>query len=80
MGLGVTTKTGAMLMGLGLATAAYHAHDIKAPNIDLTTIQTRINTGARIIQRGEQNLKKMQSPFQNGDIDDKRNTYFRSTE
>ena len=28
IGLGVTTSTGAMLMGLGLATTTYHAQDI----------------------------------------------------
>lgn len=32
-GLGLTTSTGAALMGLGLATTTYHAQDIKAPNI-----------------------------------------------
>ncbi len=32
-GLGVTTSTGAALIGLGLATTTYHAQDIKAPNI-----------------------------------------------
>ena len=32
-GLGVTTSTGAALMGLGLATTTYHAQDIKVPNI-----------------------------------------------
>lgn len=33
LGLGVTTGTGAALMGLGLATTTYHAQDIKMPNI-----------------------------------------------
>ena len=33
LGLGVTTKTGFTLMGIGLATAACHAQDIKMPNI-----------------------------------------------
>jgi RHS repeat-associated protein len=32
-GLGVTTSTGAALMGLGLTTTSYHAQDIKMPNI-----------------------------------------------
>lgn len=33
VGLGVTTSTGAALMGLGLATTTYHAQDIKTPNL-----------------------------------------------
>ena len=33
LGLGVTTSTGAALMGLGLATTTYHAQDIKFPAI-----------------------------------------------
>ncbi len=33
VGLGVTTNTGAALMGLGLATTTQHAHDIKVPHI-----------------------------------------------
>lgn len=32
-GLGVTTSTGAALMGLGIATTSYHAQDIKVSNI-----------------------------------------------
>jgi len=32
-GLGVTTSTGVALMGIGLATTAYHAQDMKMPNI-----------------------------------------------
>ncbi|MDP1607687.1 MAG: hypothetical protein Q8L98_00025 [Chlamydiales bacterium] len=31
-GLGVTTSSGAALMSLGLATTAYHAQDVQAPN------------------------------------------------
>ena len=31
IGLGMTTSTGAALMGLGLAATTYHAHDIQAP-------------------------------------------------
>lgn len=37
-GLGVTTSTGAALMGLGLATTSYHAQDIKMPNISWKNI------------------------------------------
>ena len=33
VGLGMTTSTGAALMGLGLATTTYHAQDIQSPNI-----------------------------------------------
>jgi RHS repeat-associated protein len=33
IGLGVTTSTGAALMGLGITTTSYHAQDIKVPNI-----------------------------------------------
>ena len=33
LGLGVTTGTGALLIGHGLSMTTYHAQDLKAPNI-----------------------------------------------
>lgn len=40
IGVGITTKTGAALIGLGLATTTYHAQDIKAPNVSWSKPQS----------------------------------------